>query len=153
MKVKTFLMLLVVFGMFFASCKQNLSTKEFMVDSWETTYLKIEMPTYNKSDSLVIFEDKFDNNPARIAQSKYNADGTFSAWFINKGEEKGESKGTWNVKSDSLYIAFFYGGRDVKVAYYITKTDEGFLGESKYDWDEDGEIDDTLLMKTKRIKK
>ncbi len=152
MKIKL-IIIIAVFGTFFVSCKQDQQLKEFMTKSWETTYLKIEMPTVNKSDSLSVFEDKFDKNPQRIAQSKYNKDGTFSAWYINpKGEKKGESNGTWHVSKDSLFIAYFYGGRDVKVAYHITKTKKGFIGKSKYDWDNDGDFDDLLIMKTKTIK-
>ena len=100
-----------------------------------------------------LFEDKFDNNPDRIAQSKYNADGTFSAWFINKqGIKDSESNGNWSIIENTLHIEYFYLGRNVKVDYIVTKTDEGFSAVSVYDWDDDGEIDDTLLMKTKRIK-
>ena len=52
--------------MLFASCEPELSTKNYMVDSWETTYLKIDMFTVNKSDSLQVYEDKFENNPDLI---------------------------------------------------------------------------------------
>jgi hypothetical protein len=151
MKVKYFLCI-GVFGILFASCSPKKSTKEYMIDSWETTYIKIDMATYQKSDSIFVFEDDFKNNPPRRAQSEYNKDGTFSAWFVNRdGERKGESKGKWNVRNDSLYIEYFYGGRDVKVTYHIKKTTEGFIGKSIYDWDKDGEFDDFLIMKTKRI--
>lgn len=152
MKTKT-LLLIPIFGMLFVGCKQEQSLQEYMSQNWQTTYLKIEMPTYQKSDSLYVFEDRFDNNPTLIAQSKYNADSTFSAWFVNqKGEQISDSEGIWNVKGDSLFVSFFYNGKDVKTAYHITKTKEGFLGKSKYDWDNDGEFDDLLIMKTKRIK-
>lgn len=135
------------------SCEPELSTKDFMVDSWETTYLKIEMYTVNKTDSLQVYEDKFDDNPELVAQSKYNKDGTFSAWFKNKkGVQVSRADGKWDVIGDSLKVAFTYGGRDMKVSYHITKTNEGFIGKSKYDWDEDGDYDDLLTMKTKRIK-
>ncbi|MGB0879886.1 MAG: hypothetical protein ACPGTO_04920 [Polaribacter sp.] len=151
MKTKI-LLLILIFGTFFVSCQQE-SLKEYMVNSWETTYLKLEMPTYKKSDSLYVFEDNFDHNPKRIARSKYNADGTFSAWFVNqKGEHISDSEGTWRIENDSLFIAFFYDGSAMKVGYHITKTEEGFLGKSKYDWDNDGDFDDLLTMKTKRIK-
>ena len=144
---------MAVFGMLFVGCKQQQSLQEYMTQSWQTTYLKIEMPSYQKSDSLHVFEDRFDNNPTLIAQSKYNADGTFSAWFVNqKGEKISNSNGTWRVENDSIFVEFFYGGRDMKVGYHITKTEEGFLGKSKYDWDNDGDLDDLLTMKTKRIK-
>ncbi|TVZ56562.1 hypothetical protein OD91_1851 [Lutibacter sp. Hel_I_33_5] len=152
MKTKTFLFLSIL-GILFVSCKQEKPLQDFMINSWETTYLKIEMPTVNNTDSLSVYEDKFDANPQQIAQSNYNADGTFSAWFIKPDKVKfGESKGTWKTVNDSLFIEYVYGGREVKVSYHITKTPEGFLGKSKYDWDEDGAFDDLLIMKTKRIK-
>jgi hypothetical protein len=152
MKIENVL-LIVVFGMLFVTCKKEKSLKEYMTDSWETTYLKIEMPTVNNTDSLSVYVDEFDNNTEVIAQSKYNLDGTFSAWFVNqKGEKNSESKGVWSIKNDSLHIEYFYAGRDVKVNYKVIKTDVGFDAVSLYDWDEDDVFDDLLLMKTKRIK-
>ena len=142
----------VFLGTLFVSCNKDKSLKEYMVDSWETTYIKIEMPTYQKSDSTFVFEDDFKNNPPRRARSTYKADGTFAAWYVNQKEEKKEeSTGKWDVKNDSLYIEYFYAGRDVKVSYHIEKTKEGFTGISKFDWDEDGAFDDLLIMKTKHI--
>ena len=153
MKTKFFFLILAVFGILFVTCKQEEPLKSYMTQSWETTYLKIEMPTVHKTDSLEVYEDKFDNNPELIAQSKYKEDGTFSAWFINnKGERISESEGKWKVKNDSLYVSFFFGGKDMNIRYHLTKTKEGFLGKSKYDWDEDGDFDDLLTMKTKIIK-
>ncbi|WP_298882195.1 hypothetical protein [uncultured Polaribacter sp.] len=152
MKTKT-LFFITLFGMLFASCEPELSTKDYMINSWETTYLKIEMETVNNTDSLNVVEDKFDNNPELVAQSKYNKDGTFSAWFKNKqGNHVSNSSGKWNVVEDSLTVEFHYGGRDMKVSYHITKTENGFVGKSKYDWDNDGKFDDLLTMKTKIIK-
>lgn len=57
-----------------------------------------------------------------------------------------------NVVGDSLQVSFFYNNKEMKVSYKITKTEEGFMGESKYDWDNDGVADDFLTMKTKEIK-
>ncbi|WP_159946429.1 hypothetical protein [Polaribacter septentrionalilitoris] len=152
MKLK-YILPFIVFGMLFAACSKEKSIKNFMVDSWQTTYLKIEMHTVNNTDSLQVYEDKFENNPELVAQSKYNKDGTFFAWFKNlKGEKISPSKGTWNVINDSLFVEFYYNGRDMKVGYHITATQEGFIGKSLYDWDEDGFFDDILTMKTKRIK-
>lgn len=140
-------------GTLIVACKKEKSLEEYMTDSWQTTYLKLEMPTYEKSDSLYVFEDKFDKNPELIAQSIYHKDGTFNAWFINKeGEKISESDGNWSVKNDSLFVDFSYNNRDIKVGYYIEKTAEGFLGKSTFDWDNDGALDDFLTMKTKRIK-
>ncbi|TMM30687.1 hypothetical protein FDT66_07960 [Polaribacter aestuariivivens] len=154
MKLKH-IIFLIIFGTFFVACKNDTETslKEYMTKSWQTTYLKLEMPTYQKSDSLEIYEDKFENDPELLAQSKYNSDGTFSAWFINKkGEKNSNSNGKWRVENDSLFVEFFYNERDMKVSYHVTKTEEGFLAKSKYDWDNDGDYDDLLTMKTKQIK-
>ena len=152
MKFK-YLSLITLFGILIVACEKENSLKEYMTASWQTTYLKIEMPTYEKSDSLEVYEDKFDNNPELVAQSKYNVDGTFNAWFINsKGEKVSESDGKWNVENDSLFLEFFYNNRDMKVSYHITKTEDGFIGKSTFDWDNDGAFDDFLTMKTKRIK-
>ena len=143
---------LIICGMLFVGCAKEKTLKEYMIDSWQTTYIKIEMPTFQKSDSLNVFEDKFENNPERIVQSWYKDDGTFTTWSLNReGEKYGESKGKWNIKGDSLHIEFFYNGRNVKEGYLIKRIENGFRGESKYDWDNDGEFDDLLTMKTKRI--
>lgn len=145
--------ILFVFGILFASCKQESALKKHMVDSWQTTYLKIDMPTFQKSDSTHVFEDKFENDPAIIAQSKYNSGGTFVAWYLNsEGDKLEETPGNWKVEGDSLFVEYNYDGKNTKIAYHIKPTAEGFEGTSKYDWDEDGEFDDLLLMKTKRIK-
>ena len=145
--------ILLLFGMLFVACAKEQSLQNYMVNSWQTTYLEIEMPTYQSSDSTYTFIDKFDNNPELIAQSKYNDDGTFSAWFINtKGEKINNSNGTWLVKNDSLHVEFFYNGVTTKASYAIEETENGFIGKSKYDWDNDGEFDDLLTMKTKRLK-
>lgn len=152
MKLK-FYIITGVIGMLFVSCNKEKTLTEYMVNSWETTYLKIEMPTFLKSDSINIVEEKFLNKPVRRARSSYLKDGTFTAWFVNQKDEKSEaSNGTWTVKKDSLLIEFFYGGKDVKASYHIEKTENGFIGKSLSDWDNDGEFDDLLTMKTKRIK-
>lgn len=152
MKFKS-LFFFLFFGTLIVACKKEITTEDYMVNSWQTTYMKIEMPTYEKSDSLYVYEDKFENNPELIAQSTYNADGTFKAWFVNlKGEKISESSGNWSVENDSLFVDFFYNNRDIKVGYHIEKTAEGFTAKSKFDWDNDGEFDDALLMKTKQIK-
>ena len=162
------LIFILVFGMLFVSCKKENSPKQktskeqipkektlrdYMADSWETTYLKIEMLTFNNSDSIRTIEEIYDANSARRARSTYNADGTFSAWFVNNaGNDTGQtSVGEWDAKGDSLFIRFVYDGRDMELAYFIEKTTEGFKGKSIYDWDKDGEFDDVLQMKTKRI--
>jgi hypothetical protein len=144
------LIFLVAFAILFASCEPSL--EEYMTDSWQTSYIKIEMPTYQNRDSTNVFEDTFENNPPRIAQSQYNADGTFTAWYLTPtGVRLGDTPGTWDVEKDSLHIAFPSKGDTIRVSYKVKRTEEGFEAISKYDWDEDGKKDDLLLMRTKRI--
>lgn len=126
--------------------------KDYMIGNWETSYIKIEMPTVNKTDSLQVFEDDFSNPNSGKAQSSYKEDGTFSAWFLQPdGKKSGVTNGTWKTKGDSLYVDYPYIGKQVQAWYLITKTKEGFEGKVIYDWDNDGEFDDKLLMKSKRI--
>ncbi len=161
MKLKL-VIIIFVFGLVFVACKQEkkeVKTEEkqvlqnFMIGAWETQYIKIEMPTVNKTDSTSIFEDDFSKPTSGRAQSMYNVDGTFSAWFKQPDSSKvGETKGKWKTKGDSLYVDYFYLGNQVQVWYLIKQTNTGFTGNTVYDWDNDGEFDDSLLMKSKRIK-
>ncbi|CAM1341621.1 hypothetical protein [Tenacibaculum amylolyticum] len=149
--------ILVSFGLIFAACKsekktQKKSLQDYMVGSWETSYIKIDYPTYKKADSAFVFEDDFSSPTSGRAQSKYNADGTFSAWFKQPDSSKvGETTGNWKTKGDSLYIDYPYLGKQVEAWYLIKPTKEGFEGTVIYDWDDDGESDDTLFMKSKKL--
>lgn len=132
--------------------KKEASLKNHMIGKWQTTYLKIDFNTYNSSDSTFVMEDKFDNNPERIAQSEYYEDGTFKAWFLDRNKsQQGLTSGKWSASNDTLFTSYFYLGKDVKALYKVLKIDNGFKATSKYDWDNDGEQDDLLIMKTKRI--
>lgn len=154
----------LIFGIFFVACKQEKKEKviettaskpllkNFIVGSWQTTYLKITYPTANDTDSTSVFEDDFSKPTAGKAQSTYNNDGTFTAWFIQPdGKKVGETTGKWSTKGDSLLVDYPYLGNQVKAWYTIKQTEKGFNGTSIFDWDNDGENDDTLIMKTKRI--
>ncbi|CAM1370775.1 hypothetical protein [Tenacibaculum soleae] len=153
MKIKHLFILL--FGLLFATCNQNKkdTLKNYMIGNWETTYLKIKMVTVNKTDSTSVFEDNFSKPNTGKAQSSYKKDGTFSAWFKQPdGKKIDETSGKWKTKNDSLYINYTYLGKQVQAWYKINKTKKGFKGTVIYDWDNDGEFDDTLIMNTKRLK-
>lgn len=145
----------VVFVVVFASCKKTSEEKnlnKFMLGSWQTEYIKIEMATVNKTDSLQVFEDDFSKQNSGRAQSMYKKDGTFSAWFLQPdGKRVGETVGNWKTKGDSLFVDYPYVGKQVQAWYHIKQKENGFEGTVIYDWDNDGEFDDTLFMKTKRI--
>ena len=154
MSYKSFFYLCCFFFLLLSCQKQTQqqSLDKFMVGKWETTYLKIEFETFNKSDSSFVYEDKFDNNPERIAQSNYMNNGMFQAWFLDTlRQQQGLTKGVWQTKGDSLLTSYYYINRNVRPEYKIKQTENGFEGFSKYDWDNDGEFDDVLWMITKRI--
>ncbi|SEC49823.1 hypothetical protein SAMN04489761_3158 [Tenacibaculum sp. MAR_2009_124] len=161
-----FIVLLIAIVFLFISCdsfkKQSKNSSEsksaqfllqkFMIGDWETSYIKITYPTYKKSDSNYVFEDDFSKPNSGKAQSTYKEDGTFSAWFLLANDKKvGETSGVWKTKGDSLYVNYQYQGKQVKTFYTITPTENGFKGKVIYDWDNDSEFDDKLLMKTKRL--
>lgn len=169
MKSLTFI-ISITFGLIFVGCKQEKkkqsdhaiqkteviqqkSLQDFMVGKWETQYIKIEYATYQKSDSTFIFEDDFSKPNSGRAQSVYKNDGTFSAWFQQPDSSKvDETKGNWKTKEkDSLYIDYFYLGKQVQAWYNIEQKGNEFKGIVISDWDNDGENDDTLIMKSKRI--
>jgi len=139
---------------FCISCTQEINLKEYMVSSWQTDYLKIEMYSHKNSDSLYVFEDNFSGSPAVIARSNYKKDGTFSAWYVTKDNKKeSETTGNWFVKGDSLTVSYSAeNDKLVTLSYYINLTEKGFTARSKHDWDNDGVKDDILLMKTRKIK-
>ncbi len=157
MKIKYFFTALI-FGILFVACKQEkkepttLLLKEYMIGSWETTYLKIKYLTANETDSTVVFEDDFSKPNSGKGQSVYNHDGTFSAWFLQtNGKKVGKTKGKWKTNGDSLFVNYQYLEKQVQAWYNVTQTNAGFSAVSTYDWDDDGEFDDTLLMITKKI--
>lgn len=134
------------------NCETNAELDDYMVGKWQTDYLKINFKTFNQSDTLHVMEDKFDNNPERIAQSEYFKDGTFNAWFLDRGgEQQGLTNGTWKTSNDTLFTSYSYLGKNVKAIYKVKMIEKGFEASSLYDWDNDGEFDDELLMITKRI--
>ncbi|WP_299000874.1 hypothetical protein [uncultured Tenacibaculum sp.] len=154
MRIQYFIAALI-FGMFFVACKQEKEPllKDYLIGNWETTYLKIEYLTANETDSTSVFEDDFSKPTSGKAQSSYKNDGTFTAWFVQPdGQKIGETTGKWETKGDSLFVDYLYLGNQVQAWYTIKITENGFEAASRYDWDNDGEKDDTLLMKTKRIK-
>ena len=50
-----------------------------------------------------------------------------------------------------MYVDYPYLGKTVQAWYSIEKTKEGFEGKVIYDWDDDKEFDDILIMKSKKL--
>lgn len=153
MKLKS-IFYFTIFGMLFVACKNEKSLEDYMVTDWQTSYIKIEMPTAYGKDSLQVYEDDFSKEKAILAQSSYKKDGRFTAWYIRPdGSKAGESDGKWKIKGDSLFVEYTHQGKVIKPSYHVEKTIEGLLAKSKHDWDNDGEFDDFLTMRLIDLKK
>lgn len=133
--------------------RKTSNLDKFMQSSWQTSYIKITMPTHTGTDTMFIFEDSFKSANSIKAQSIYLANHTFEAWYLSsEGEQLNKTSGQWNTKGlDTLILSYTYNDRIVEVNYFIQPEKDGFLGRSIHDWDNDGIKDDTLIMKSKRI--
>lgn len=134
------------------SCNSKIDLQKYMVASWETTYIKIIMPN-NSSEKPTVFEDDFSKPTSTKAQSIYYKNGDFEAWYLtSEGEKKGFTKGKWHCVGDTLKVNYTYNKRTINAAYKVKKTKEGFKAKSIYDWNNNGVANDTLYMRSKKIK-
>lgn len=147
--VAILVLLLVVF-----SCKKESELHKYMINKWQTTHIKIVMPTYTNSDSTSVNKEDFTSKMATVPQSEYYKDGTYKSWYLSpNGGRIGEISGNWSADDTNLYLDYTFADNPVHVSYKVTKTNEGFKAVSINDWDFDGVKDDTLHMKAKYIKK
>lgn len=155
MKVRA-LSLLVVALLLLSQCKKNQKTQPdpFIVGKWQTSFVRLDYPSYRGSDSAHYFVDRFQKGTERFAQSEYFPDGTFKAWFVDKdGNKQDETTGTWSLHKDSLSTSYFYLGKQMSPVYRIKeyKNKKGFKATSIFDWDGDGESDDQIIMRTDKL--
>ena len=88
-----------------ASPSKKKPLNEYMIGNWQTKYIKINMPTTNKTNSLAVFEDGFSNPKSGKEQSIYKKDGTFVAWFKTYDDKKtGNTNGIWKTEDDTLFM-------------------------------------------------
>lgn len=135
------------------SCNSSsLDLDRFMLSSWQTSYIKITMPTYQSSDTTSIFEDSFQKPGSVVAQSTYHFDKTFEAWYLSpEGKQMNKSFGNWATNGDSLILSYTYNKKEVNISYFIEQRNDEFSGKSISDWDNDGIHDDTLIMRSRKI--
>lgn len=151
--MKNFLVIFLFALYCFSGCKNNSEyLQNFLQNKWETTFIEIKMPTHNQSDSLFIYKDNFEKEGAVKAQSIYHNDFTFESWYmLPNGRKHGQTNGKWSINGSILTVRYFYGSRQINAEYSIKTTKYGFKAKSVYDWDNDGEQDDTLFMQAKQI--
>lgn len=67
----------------------------YMTGKWESSYLKLELPTFQKKDTLIEYDIDFQNpdDPRAKQQGKsyslHKADGTFETWQEKKRKTNG----------------------------------------------------------------
>lgn len=130
----------------------------YMTGKWESTYLKLEMPSYQKKDTLIKYDIDYLNpeDPRAKQQGKsyslHKADGTFETWQEKNGRPVGnKGTGNWRVTKDSLIYSFEQGGQSIVVPFGLKKIEDGYIMTGLQDRDGDGEIDDTFILETVRV--
>lgn len=129
-----------------------------MTGKWESSYLKLELPTFQKKDTLIEYDIDFQNpdDPRAKQQGKsyslHKADGTFETWQEKNGRPTGKKgTGTWRVTKDSLYYSFNQNTASVEVPFGLAKIEDGYAMTGLQDRDGDGEKDDTFYLETVRV--
>lgn len=130
---------------------------KYLTGKWETVFLKLEMPTYQKKDTLIEYDIDFANpeDPRAkgmpISFTIHKEDGTFETWQEKQKVPAGSvTKGKWRVVGDSLYYDLEQGKNKISIAFAVAKVEDGFSMTGKQDRDRDGENDDTFYIETVR---
>lgn len=131
--------------------------KKYLTGKWETVFLKIEMPTFQRKDTLMEYDVDFSNPEDPRAKSMpvsftiHNLDGTFETWQEKNGVAAGAvTKGSWKTTLDSLYYTMGEGTKEFTIAFGVKKIEDGFSLKGIQDRDRDGEQDDTFYLETVR---
>lgn len=136
-----------VFALLSTACAPKSDLQDYMLATWETSYIKIVMLPEVDTLQAQIYEDDFSNPQSPRAQSTYHNDGSFEAWYLMPdGKKTGQTTGKWSCKKDSLYVSYSYNNRRIEAAYAVTRTPKGFQAVSIYDWNNNGVASDTLYM-------
>ncbi|WP_152286896.1 hypothetical protein [Flavicella marina] len=152
---------LVLVAIFVVSCaSEDEKMTRYLVGNWETVYVKLEMPTFKRKDTLIEYDIDFANphDPRAKQQGKsfttYNVDGTFESWTKKNGYPAGQkTQGNWKATKDSLFYEFSQGPgkKPFTVAFELEKIEDGFSIKGLQDRDNDGEQDDTFYLETVRL--
>lgn len=132
---------------------QELSAK--LVGEWRSVELKIDMPSYKNSDSLVVFNVKENNWESRFnirpIRTFYKPDGTyFSHHFNLKDSLIFSPAGKWMIVGDSLHMIDTFPQRGEVYRYKIIFKNNCMELLSLEDCDKDGKADDKYYGKQQR---
>lgn len=154
--LKCLTVLSLVVALVSCSTPEEKMTK-YLTGKWETVFLKLEMPTFQKKDTLVEYDIDFANpddpraKDSPITFTIHEKDGTFETWQEKNKMPSGPiTKGTWKVVGDSLHYGILQGKKKISIAFGIAKVEDGYSMTGKQDRDRDGEKDDVFYIETIR---
>ena len=158
MKVKCLLYPLFLLVVLCSCASEEEKMTQYMSGKWKTTFLSLEMPTYQNRDTLVAYNIDFlnpDDAEAKVLGDTYtlhNVDGSFKTWQSKRGiPSRTLSMGKWRVTLDSLFYTFASRDRETTVSFGLKKIEDGFSIEVLQDRDKDGVKDDTYYSETVRV--
>ncbi|MFC2110656.1 hypothetical protein ACFLRU_02105 [Bacteroidota bacterium] len=157
MKVVKFVSVVVLLVSIISCSTPEEKMKKYLTGKWETVFLKIEMPTYQRKDTLLEYDVDFTNPEDPRAKGMpvsftiHNLDGTFETWQEKNGTSAGGiTKGNWKTTLDSLYYVIGEGKKSFTVSFAVAKIEDGFSLRGIQDRDRDGEQDDIFYLETVR---
>lgn len=150
---------LVLVLVFLTSCAtEDEKMQRYLVGNWGTIYAKIDLPTYQKKDTLIEYDIDFANphDPRAQAQGKplttFHADGTFVTWVEKNNRPTGQrDKGKWRATKDSLFYDFDQRGKTITISFGLKTIEDGYATTRLVDQDRDGSKDDTIYLETVRL--
>lgn len=150
--LEKYLFLFLMIGIY--SC--NREKPSDLVGVWEIDQLKINMKTYQNSDSTQVVEVSGKNweekMKVRNIQTYFNADGTYHSLHRNLQDSTiYDPAGTWKILGDSLIIQDTIPQRiTYKFKFKVDKSVVEYWGTQ--DFDQDGKVDDEYYSKQLKIK-
>jgi hypothetical protein len=157
MKLMKYLLVAGVVALVISCSTPEEKMTKYLTGKWETVFLKLEMPTYQKKDTLIEYDIDFANpeDPRAkgqpVSMTIHKEDGTFETWQEkNKAPSGAVTKGKWKVLGDSLYYDLEQGKNKISIAFAVAKVEDGFSMTGKQDRDRDGEVDDIFYIETVR---
>lgn len=151
--------LIILVSLIMMSCEtEDEKMTRYVTGNWETIYVKLELPTYQKRDTLIEYDIDFENPDDKRALNQgksfttHAADGTLKSWTVKNSLSKGlTTNGKWYATKDSLFYEIIQRTGTFKMSFGLEAIEDGFALTALQDRDRDGELDDTFYMETVRL--
>lgn len=127
--------------------------KTILPGSWEALSFRVQMNTFQNTDSSFILEVKageWENKlQMRPIQTEYSADNRYRSYSYNRSDSLIRTeRGIWNVFGDTLMLI----SPEATYQYQVIMKSDILEFKSLLDWDGDGQEDDEYIGIQKRRK-